>query len=663
MKNKLLIITSLLLSQFLVSQEYNHDFGQVSEEEMEMTKYDKDPDAEAVVLYDIGKAEFVNAKGGGYDIKFVRKKRIKILDRSAISRGEISIPYYVDDHGEEEKVSMIKAFSYNIEDGRFMRKELDKSTIYDEQTSKYWRAKKFAFPGVKEGTVIEYTYTLLSPFHFNLPDWYFQDIIPTVYSEYQVSMIPFYEYAFIAQGIYKFDYQHSEIGTKTRVWGTVNESYGENHGTGVKFKDYNHLYVMKDVPAFNDESYITSINDYVMKMDCQLAKVAYPHNPIHKIITTWTELNEALLRNDHFGKYIKGCKKYAKAIVESENIEKLSEQEKVNTIINYVKTNFSWNGYNSIYAAKSPKEFINQKSGSSGNINLFMIALLNQAGIEAYPVILSTRDHGKIKADYPFGHYFNYVLAYINSDNSQLADGTSNLLPNNMIPVNCINDKGLIVKKDEDNWLELSNNSISLSIKQITLDIDTEEVIANASVTMHTTGYKSSEFKNSFKDNLEVLKESFEDGIFDEVYKVKTVNFDRPSRPYIISFEGEKEIEIIGDNIIVSPFLNIVAKDSKLKKKERTYPVDFVYPQSEEFNIFINIPEGYEATSLPEDFSMNNSLAAISIKYINNDGKITIKGSYTIKKSIYEPGEYSKIKYYLLMISKKFNEQIVIMKL
>ena len=661
MKNKFLII-SLLLSQLIMAQEYNYDFGKMSKEEMELTCYDKDPSANAIILYDIGKAEFINAKGGGYDIKFVRRKRIKIFDRSATDYGEISIPYYVDDNGKAEKLTIINAYSYNLEDGRIMRKQLDQSTIYDEQKNEYWRAKKFAIPDVKEGTIIEYTYTLVSPFHFNLPDWYFQHIIPTLYSEYQVNMIPFYEYAFIAQGISKFDYQHSKISDKTRVWGHVSESYGENHGSGVKFKDYQHTYVMKDVQAFNDESYITSINDYVMKMDCQLAKIKYPNFPEHKIITTWTELNEALLKNDHFGRYIKGCKKYAKSIVDSENLENLSEKEKIDAIINYVKSNFSWNGFNSIYASKSPKEFVNQKTGSSANINLFMIALLNQVGIEAYPIILSTRDHGKIKADYPFGHYFNYVVAYIVSDHSQIGDATSSLLPNNMIPVVCINDKGLIVKKDEANWIELTNNNPSISVNQITLNIDVDEEIANASVTMQATGYKAYEFKKTYGNDVHVLETKFGKDIFDEVSQVKTVNFDNPFKPYIVSFVGEKEIEIIGDNIVVSPFLDIIPKESKLKKKERTYPVDFVYPMSEDFNIFMEIPEGYEVSSLPENYIMSNGLASISVKYMNINGKVTIAGSYSIKKPVYEASEYSKIKYYLLMISKKFNTQIVFQK-
>jgi len=179
---------------------------------------------------------------------------------------------------------------------------------------------------------------------------------------------------------------------------------------------------------------------------------------------------------------------------------------------------------------------------------------------------------------------------------------------------------------------------------------------------MQSTGYSSYEFKKSFGNDLNGLETDFGENIFDEVLQVKTVNFDCPSKPYIVSLVGEKEIEIIGDNIVVSPFLNIVPKESKLKKMERTYPVDFVYPKSEEFNIFINIPEGYEVSSLPENYNMNNGLASISVKYMNVNGKVNIVGRYEIKKPVYEASEYSKIKYYLLMISKKFNTQIIFHK-
>ncbi len=82
---------------------------------------------------------------------------------------------------------------------------MDNSTIFEEKVNDHWRVKKFALPDVKEGSVIEYKYKIISPYFFNLHDWDFQQRIPVIYSEYTTAMIPFYEYTYIFQGASKFD--------------------------------------------------------------------------------------------------------------------------------------------------------------------------------------------------------------------------------------------------------------------------------------------------------------------------------------------------------------------------------------------------------------------------------------------------------------------------
>ena len=53
---------------------------------------------------------------------------------------------------------------------------------------------------MKEGSIIEYTYTQSSPFLFNLQPWTFQSGYPCLWSEYQVEMPAFFQYATISHG-------------------------------------------------------------------------------------------------------------------------------------------------------------------------------------------------------------------------------------------------------------------------------------------------------------------------------------------------------------------------------------------------------------------------------------------------------------------------------
>ncbi len=661
MKN--LLIICLLLSQIAYSQTKEIEFGKISQEEIEMEGYEKDEDAKAVILSDIGESIFFDTDRG-YDIRFTRHKRIKVFDKSESQHTEVSIPYYVDGYGKTESVKSIEAITYNKIDGRLTQKRLDPSTIYDELINERWHNKKFVFPDVQDGAILEYRYVLETPFHFNLPDWTFQDKIPTVYSEYQVSMIPFYEYVFLVQSISRFDFQNSVVAKEKRTWGSVSEVYGSNVGSGVEFQDYVHTYVLKDVPAFKDETYISSINDYIIKMDFQLAKFHSPTGGTSEVISTWPKLNESLMKHEKFGKYLKNSSKISKKVLSDElKLSGKNDGDKAKQIIEYIKNSFEWNGYYGKYASQSAKEFFNKKTGNDADVNLFMIALLNEAGINTKPLILSTRDHGKISNDYPFDHFTNYVIALINTDSPYLADGTEDLLPYNKLPIRCNNEKGLIVEKeDTPRWISLDNSVFSIEKNIVRMSLDTGSMDIITQVSVQNTEYESYSVRKRFKDDSLKIKAYYSDRIGD-IRAVKTSGYNRIEYPYSMHFESRYETEKLGNNIVIRPFLKLPLSKNSLTQKKRIYPIDFIYPWENAFESSLEIPNNFLIADIPIGYKLDNDLAEIHLNYSLENDILTTKGKYKFKKSTYSAAEYSRVKYYLDEIVKQFNQPLVLEKI
>lgn len=659
---KTILAISLLLCHAAYSQTKEIEFGIISAKEIEMKSYEKDKGAKALVLFDRGKSIFFDSENG-YDIRFTRHKRIKVFDKKESQHAEISIPYYSNGQGKIETVKSIEAFTFNTTDGILTRKKLDPSTIYEERINERWHNKKFVFPDVQDGAILEYRYVLETPFHFNLPDWTFQDKIPTLYSEYQVSMIPFYEYVYVVQGISRFDYKNSVVASEKRTWGRVTEVRGQNYGGGVVFQDYVHTYALKDVPAFNDESYISSINDYIIKMDFQLAKFYSPSGGKSDIISTWPELNESLLKHEKFGKYLKSSSKISKKILSEEmNLSGMDNNQKVKEIIDYVKNSFEWNNYYGKYASQSAKDFFAKKRGNVADINLFMISLLNEAEINTEPLILSTRNHGKIPANYPFDHFTNYVIALVNTDSPFLADGTEEFLPYNKIPTRCNNQKGLIVEEENSTrWISLSNNVLSIEKNTINMSIDTITGDAIAHVSVQKTAYESFNARKKFKNDTTKIKEFYSDKIGD-IKRMKTMGYKSMTRPYSMNFETKVETEKLGNNIVIKPFLNLPLSHNNLTQKKRSYPVDFIYPWENQFESTLVVPDNFLLTELPKGYKLDNDLAEIKLAYSYEKSILKVKGNFKFKKATYLAHEYARVKYYLNQIIKYFNQPIVLEK-
>jgi len=645
------------------SQDNPYAFGGVSPEHIQMTRYDKDPEAEALVLSDVGESYFFDTREG-YDIRFTRTKRIKIFNKAGIKYATISIPIYVDGFGKTETVGTIEANCYNSENGIIIKTSLDPGNVYEEIVTERWRVKKFVIPNAREGSVIEFRYIIETPFQFNLPDWEFQGPIPVLFSQYVAKMIPFYEYKYIIQGTSKLDVLTSVKDESERVYGTLSQSY-VNAGTGFKFNDMVYTFGMRNVPAFRDEAYITSSSDYIIKLDFQLSRFHSPTGSTTEIMTTWPKMIEDFVKLDDFGGYIKKCKKSAEDALNSlKGVQTESDEERCRKIIDYVKTNFRWDGHYGKFANKSPKEMLNEKEGNPAEINLFLVAMLQSAGFDASPVILSTRDNGKVRTDYPFESFFNYVIAAVNLDDRViLADATESLLAWDRIPTRCINERGLLIKEEEVTWIDLTYGKISLENKTIEISIDPESFTASTTVSIKAYEFKAYELKKNYNNDTVRIAENLIENKFKNISDLKTSNFGDASKPYIISFKASKEVENIDRQIIISPFLHFPVSENELTQTTRTYPIDMIFPASNNFFTSIRIPDGFKVSYKPEDFFMDNDLVAISIKYSLKDGIIDVAGNYTFKKAVYKASDYSTIRFFINNIVEKFNKNIVLEKI
>uniref|UniRef100_UPI00404768A5 DUF3857 domain-containing protein n=1 Tax=Roseivirga sp. TaxID=1964215 RepID=UPI00404768A5 len=625
-------------------------FGLVGMNDLQSQKFEKYTGAEAVVIFDSGKAQFIDEDGSFYII-FERTKRIKILSQSGSEYANISIPFYKEDAQSYETVYDIQAISHTLS-GYIEKSILDKNDIYETKITNNWYEKRFAIPAVKEGSVIEYKYTLRSPFMFNLPDWEFQHKIPTIYSEYEVHVVPFYEYTYLAQGINRFDYSNSRKGTYTRRLGTF------------EYNEIIYEFAMKDVPAFTDLTYITSVNDYIIKMDWQLSRITYSTGSKRDIMTTWPEMVESMLKSENFGRYIKSStnavEKMMKSDPELKEITGLNGLTKINRATQYVKNNYSWNGLRGKYSTKNTKEFLKETTGSTAELNLFLVGFLRAMNINAHPIILSTRDHGKIKADYPFESFFNTIAVLIENDGQFiLTEATEKLLPLGKLPPDYLNDYGLIVDKDKQGWVNLNINVPSVEKDDMLLTLSPDDLQMKGSFKKTLTDYEAIPYK---RDKKLIYKE------LDKNYSVTeeidyTINTD-PSEPLVISYEATFPLSHFEGKYYFQPFLDKAPTSNPFKAEKRTYPVDFIYSQKKQFSSVVELGAGFEITSTPDNVNFQNDLVDFSFEILTDpsQNKVTSISTYILKKAVYEPKDYVRLKNYLDQITTTFKKQIVIEK-
>ncbi|HHH55243.1 MAG TPA: DUF3857 domain-containing protein, partial [Bacteroidetes bacterium] len=160
MKNISLIII-LFLPLFLQAQEYK--FGKVSKAELEEKFYPLDSTANAAILYTERKTNFEYSNVNGFFIVEKYFTRLKIYNKEGFENATQKILAYYNT-SNKEKVTDIKATTYNLIDGKIVKNKLSKKNIYREAENKLYNSVKFTLPNLKPGSVIEWAYTFKSPF-------------------------------------------------------------------------------------------------------------------------------------------------------------------------------------------------------------------------------------------------------------------------------------------------------------------------------------------------------------------------------------------------------------------------------------------------------------------------------------------------------------------
>lgn len=651
MKRKDLIICLLcLLTQLSLGQVIKPNFGKYTLEDFTLIKYEKDTIAEAVILSDIGQSDFADVDGRFY-LYFERTTRYKVLSEAGLKYAEISIPFYTGDDDAEEIVS-IKGNTANFENGLVKTTPLSIKNSYIEKHNENWSSKKFAMPDVKVGSVFEINYIIKSPYFFNLRSWEFQSTIPVINSQYTTKMIPFYSYIYLLQGASKFDFYQCDKGLgMSRRFGSI------------EYQDMVYVFGMKNLPAFRDEAFITSPDDNIIKLNYQLSTIYNYNGGTRNIMTTWPKLCSEMLDYEFFGKYIKQSTKKAEEIIASLKLDTMCAISKAKLIDHYVKANYNWNGHSSKYSTQNIKEFLLKKTGNAAEINLFLLAMLKTAGIDAYPVVISTRDHGRIFYDYPFDHFFNYVIVEAQINNEiVLFDATEPLCAFSEIPTRCINDRGLIIQKDKVEWLNIRCNALSSTFYTFDLTPTPEIDSTLEKCNLSTSGFEAMNYRRQYLTALVDLKKKLLGANSLSSDTIITENITNIEKPFNLIFNNKIPLDAIDNKIIIQPFPNTILSENPLKQPTRKYPIDFIYKKTCKFRSFIAIPKGYKLIQKAENLTVNNDKIQIIYTVTPNDTAVVVEAIYKFKKEMYDASDYANLKSYFDVIIDKFNQSVVLGK-
>nr|WP_321236537.1 DUF3857 domain-containing protein [uncultured Psychroserpens sp.] len=644
---RFIIIAIAIHSQ--AQSSFNSEGFEVTKQDIELNVYDKDSTANALIIYEKGKS-YVDRET--FLLKSEIKKKLKILNREGFDKATETI-YLYGKNGKKERVKKIKATVYNIENGQVTQTQLDKSAIFEEKYNENYTLVKFTFPNIKEGSVIVYSYSLESPYMFKYKSWYFQEDIPKLYSEYRPSIPGNWEYNIKLVGGKKLYTNTSSLRKNClQVSGAGSSNCGD------------YIYVMKDIPAFVEEEFMTTKENYLARIEYELKVFRGFDGRVDNITKTWKSVEGELKSDNNIGRQLKKSSVVKDLL--NEDITSISDPlEKATAIFQFVQDMYTWNERFKIFSNVSVKNLVKIKSGNVSEINILLHNLLEANGINVKPVLLSTRNNGFATRIYPVISDFNYLIVQATiADKTYMLDATDDYLAFGQLPYRCLNQYGRMLDfKEGGYWVDIEADQVSIKKYRVSLDIDENETL-KGTMKGNKTGYHALRSKKSYFSNSEnYLNRYINEFPSTQFISHEAETTDKTDIGFSEVFEIERSLENVGGNLYLNPFLITFFDENPLKLQQRTYPIDFGYKDAYLYSVELNT-ENYDVVDIPKavNLSLPNKAGTLIFSTAINDDSVTLFFKFNFKEAIYSSDYYDVLKRYFATIVDIQKNSLIVLK-
>ena len=637
----LLLLGSLTLTasaQTTAPAPTAQSFGKVDKADLEMTKCDFEPDANAEILFDKGDTYFDTQ----YNINTDRHKRIKIFNDNGKDEANIRIKYY--SANRSQYITGLQAQTINLTNGAVEIIKVDKKQIFTEVVDKYYSALVFSFPNVKPGCIIEYKYRLTSASVSDFPDWYFQSDLPTRYSELDTNIPDILTYK-------RLPNLHLPY--------VVDKTSSSN----------THTEAMANIPSLKDEPYMGARNDNSERILFQLLSIRIPGYFMPNFQDSWKKVGENRINNEDFGGQLNRKLAGEELIINKAKLLKTND-EKIAYIFNEVKNTMKWNDSYDISSTDGTPKAWEKKVGNSAEINIILYHLLKKSGLTVYPMMVSTRKNGRINPAYPSVYQFNSMIAYIPVDSAKYyaLDATSKYNLYNKVPDNFLNSFGFYID-DTNKIYDLSFLQEPDPVRQVVLltaEIKPDgKMSGSADISSfsynkirYTKKYKTdgekkyNDYLREDNNSLKISGLTFEDMDVDTLPLRQKLNFN-------LDLTGSDENYIYFNSNLFTGL-----KNNPFLAENRFTDIDFGYRDNYAITGLFKIPAGYKIDAMPKSISMAIPDGSVTFKRMvaEQEGSVMVRFSIDHKKSMYFKENYPEFREFCKKMYDMLNEQIVLKK-
>jgi hypothetical protein len=621
-------------------------FQPVSPDELKMTVEPQAPGAPAIILY-----RQVDRDDNGRTSHEDNYLRIKILKEEGRKYADVEIPFFGNNGNN---IVSVRARSIRP-DGtitNFDGKVFDK-TIAKARGLKY-QARTFTLPDVQVGSVIEYYYTKDLAEHYIFDShWILSDELFTKNAKF--SLRPY------SSGYANWTITWSWQGLPP---GTAEPKEGPDHIVRLE---------ATNIPAFQTEDFMPPENELKSRVD-----FIYIDEPVKDVVQFWK--NTAKRRNGQLESFIGKRKAMEQAVAQIISPDDAPEVKlrKIYARVQQLR-NTSYEVRKTEQEQKRAKEKDPEnvedvwKRGYGDGVQLtwLYLALVRAAGFEAYGVWASDRynyffnnrtmDSNKLDA--------NVVQVKLNGKDIYCDPGAA-FTPFGLLPWTETGVPGLKLDKD-GSWVQttLPESSASHIERKAKLKLVPETGGVEGTLTITFTGLEASRRRLEERNEDETERKKYLEEQAQE-YIPTASDIELTNKPAWSEVESplvaEYSLKVSGWAIgagkrALLPVGLFGASEKRLfDHTARVHPIYFDFPSEKDDDITIELPLGWQATSLPAPQTTDGHVVLYALNVENDKGTLHLTRKLKIDLLVLEAKYYGALRKFFHTVRAGDEQQIVL---
>lgn len=646
MTTRVLTLVCGLFTIMTLAQRHFKELKAVTPQDLEASKPVLKSDAAAEILF---RSMRYTIDGRG-EINEEYVERMKIYDRErAKDYLDRSITYYNGEANYTQNLSKLSGVTYNLENGKVIESRVTKNSKYRSKEDKKYMVEKFAFENVKNGSIVEYSYKLISPSSFlrAIPKFTIDREVPTLYTEY----------CFLYPRIlgYNIDYN-----------GNLKPTY-KRSGSETLFGDHYQIYIFgyDNVPAYEEEDFVKNNDNYKTSIRAELNS-AIIDGEYRGYAVSWNDIKNILQKDERFGQQMDRRPNYVKGLLPKEILTKYPRKNRADAILKYVQDNYTWNKEIDLYMEGPMRKVIENKGGNSTEMNGLLLSFMHEAELEAYPVVIPTINRGMLTDYSPSITKLNYMfVAMKEGNNYYFYDATSKTAKVYELPRMVHNGKGIMLTNKGTELIDVFYPFKSETHLTIEAKMDADGTFSGSFSDKDTNLYAN------FVNNVyEEDKAEFEK-IYREKYKfsISDIKSGRQSNGDFLTtfnFNSDSFVDTIGNKLVFNPLMFLFMKNHSFNQTtERRAPIDFFTANEKIKKVTITLPEGYKFESIPDSKKFKTDDEMIKYSYIvkpEGDNKLTIETNISIGDHSFSKEYYPAFKQIFDNITKHEGQVATVVK-